>query len=79
MPFFLAVASPAFGGSALTTHLGCTGATGATKALAPESSSSERNWQRMIYHKRIAGCRSVQKSSKIDSVALKAILWLVWL
>ena len=70
MPFFLATASPSF--SALTMCCGLAGATGATKALAPESSSSERNWQRMIYHKRIAGCRSVQKSSKIDSVALKA-------
>ena len=72
MPFFLAVASPAFGGSALTTHLVCTGATGATKALAPESSSSERNWQRMIYQKRVEGCRSAQKSSKFARVALKA-------
>ena len=47
MPFFLATASPSF--SALTICCGLAGATGATKAPAPESSSSERNWQRMIY------------------------------
>ena len=47
MPFFLATASPSF--SALTMCCGLAGATGATNAVAPESSSSERNWQRMIY------------------------------
>ena len=47
MPFFLAVASPAFGGSALTT-CGLAGALGATNAVVLESSSSVRNWQRMI-------------------------------
>ena len=46
MPFFLATASPSF--SALTICCGLAGATGATKAPAPESSSSERNWQRMV-------------------------------
>ena len=71
MPFFLAVASPAFGGSALTT-CGRAGATGATNAVVLESIISGRSRQRMIYHKRIEGCRSVQKSSKIASVARKA-------
>ena len=58
MPFFLATASPSF--SALTTCCGLAGATGATNALAPESSSSERNWQRMV----------TQQSSSSDRSAL---------
>ena len=47
MPFFLATASPSF--SALTMCCGLAGATGATNAAVLESSSSVRNWQRMIY------------------------------
>ena len=66
MPFFLATA---FSGSALTTWCGLAGATGATNAVVLESIISGRSRQRMIYHKRIEGCRSVQKSSKIASVA----------
>ena len=46
MPFFLATASPSF--SALTMCCGLAGATGATNALAPESSSVNANLQRMI-------------------------------
>ena len=51
MPFFLAVASPAFGGSALTICCGLAGAIGATNALAPESRSVNANLQRMITSK----------------------------
>ena len=47
MPFFLAVASPAFGGSARTT-CGLAGAAGGTNAVVLESSSSVRNWQRIV-------------------------------
>ena len=46
MPFFLATASPSF--SALTMCCGLAGATGATNALAPESSNVNANLQRMI-------------------------------
>ena len=46
MPFFLATASPSF--SALTTSCGLAGALGVTNAAVLESSSSERNWQRMV-------------------------------
>ena len=47
MPFFLATASPSF--SALTTCCGLAGALGVmTNAAVLESSSSERNWQRMV-------------------------------
>ena len=69
MPFFFGEMSPVFGGSALATCAGLAGATGATNAVVPESIISGRSRQRMIYHKRIEGCRSVQKSSKIASVA----------
>ena len=69
MPFFLVTASPSF--SALTTCCGLAGALGVTNAVLLESISG-RSRQRMIYHKRIEGCRSVQKSSKIASVARKA-------
>ena len=47
MPFFLATAS-VFGGSALTICCGLAGATGATNAAVLESSSIERNWQRIV-------------------------------
>ena len=46
MPFFLATASPSF--SALTMCCGLAGATGATNAAVLESSSSVRNWQRIV-------------------------------
>ena len=49
MPFFLATASPSF--SALTTCCGLAGATGATKALAPESSNVYANLKRMVLTK----------------------------
>ena len=68
MPFFFVTAS-VFEGSALMTCCGLAGALGVTNAVLPESIISGRSRQRMIYHKRIEGCRSVQKSSKIASVA----------
>ena len=46
MPFFLATASPSF--SALTMCCGLAGATGATKAVLPESIISGSNRQRMV-------------------------------
>ena len=46
MPFFFVTTSPSF--SALTTWCGLAGATGATNAAVLESSSSERNWQRIV-------------------------------
>ena len=46
MPFFFATASPSF--SALTMCCGLAGATGATNAAVLESSSIERNWQRIV-------------------------------
>ena len=71
MPFFFVTAS-VFEGSALMTCCGLAGALGVTNAVLPESIISGRSRQRMIYHERIEGCRSVQKSSKIASVARKA-------
>ena len=47
MPFFLATASPVFGGSALTI-CGLAGATGATNAVVLESIISGSNRQRMV-------------------------------
>ena len=56
MPFFLATASPSF--SALTTCCGLAGATGATNAVLPESSSSERRQRMISLKKRFEGCGS---------------------
>ena len=60
MPFFLAVASPAFGGSALTT-CGRAGATGATNAVLLESINSGRSQRMISLQKLFEGCGSAME------------------
>ena len=71
MPFFLAVASPAFGGSALTTHRGRATAAGAVmNALLPETRSVKRR-QRMINLKAGRGAVAVPRGLRNALLSLR--------